>query len=90
MTGRRPAATGGQERDPARRASDDLAIDYRLRKNAAGEWKIIDFIIESVSLVVNYRSQFQSLLSDGSPQRLLTALHEKNAKGETFKGPGAS
>ena len=68
---------------------DDIAVDYRLRKNAQGDWKIIDFIIEGVSLVVNYRSQFQSMLGNGSPESLLVTLRDKNARGETLKAPGA-
>jgi len=69
--------------------SDDILLDYRLRKDDAGRWKIIDFIVERVSLVANYRSQFQSILGNGEPARLLTLLREKNSKGETFKAPGA-
>jgi phospholipid transport system substrate-binding protein len=72
-----------------RGGSDDVAVDYRLRKNAQGDWKIIDFIIEGVSLVVNYRSQFQSMLGNGSPESLLVTLRDKNARGETLKAPGA-
>ena len=69
--------------------SDDILIDYRLRKDDAGIWKIIDFIVERVSLVANYRSQFQSVLGNDEPAKLLTLLREKNSKGETFKAPGA-
>lgn len=69
--------------------SDDILIDYRLRKNDAGDWKIIDFIVERVSLVANYRSQFQSVLGNDQPQKLLTMLRDKNSKGEPLKAPGA-
>jgi phospholipid transport system substrate-binding protein len=65
--------------------SDDIAVDYRLRKNAAGEWKIIDFIIEQVSLVANFRAQFQDIVASGGPEKLLQLLKEKTAKGESFK-----
>lgn len=66
---------------------DDIEIDYRLRP-ANGEWKIIDFIIENVSLVANYRSQFQDILSNGSPDKLLQMLRDKNARSEPLKAPG--
>jgi phospholipid transport system substrate-binding protein len=69
--------------------SEDILIDYRLRKDDAGNWKIIDFIVERVSLVANYRSQFQSVLGSDEPQKLLTMLREKNRKGEPLKAPGA-
>lgn len=62
--------------------SDDVLVDYRLRK-AGEDWKIIDFIIEGVSLVANFRSQFQDFFSgSGGAERLITLLREKNQKGE--------
>ncbi len=67
---------------------DDIEIDYRLRQ-VNGEWKVIDFIIEHVSLVANYRSQFQDILAGGPPEKLLALLREKNARGEPLKAPGA-
>ncbi len=67
---------------------DDILVDYRLRRQADGSWKIIDFVIERVSLVANYRSEFQEILSHGGPAELLRLLAEKNAKGELFKAPG--
>jgi phospholipid transport system substrate-binding protein len=67
---------------------DDILVDYRLRRQADGSWKIIDFVIERVSLVANYRSEFQDILSRGGPAELLRLLAEKNAKGELFKAPG--
>jgi phospholipid transport system substrate-binding protein len=67
---------------------DDILVDYRLRSQPDGSWKIIDFVIERVSLVANYRSEFQEILSHGGPAELLRLLAEKNAKGELFKAPG--
>lgn len=54
-----------------------VAVDYRLRK-IDGEWRVIDIIVEGVSLVSSYRSQFQEILASGGPTRLLQVLHEKN------------
>jgi phospholipid transport system substrate-binding protein len=56
----------------------DVLVDYRLRQNA-GQWKIIDVVIEGVSLVANFRSQFQDLMARGGAARLLAALREKTA-----------
>ena len=67
-----------------RGGADDVAVDYRMRQTN-GEWKIIDFIIEGVSLVSNFRSQFQDILSAKSPGELVDLIHEKNAKGESFE-----
>lgn len=62
----------------------DILVDYRLRQRD-GTWKIIDVIIEGVSLVSNFRSQFQDVVASGGPERLLALLREKNAKGEAMK-----
>ncbi len=59
----------------------DTLIDYRLRANKdTGAWQIIDITIENVSLVQNFRSQFQEVLSGKSPAQLIELLREKNAK----------
>ncbi len=63
---------------------DNTAIDYRLRQ-ADGTWKIIDVIVEGVSLVGSYRSQFQEILDRGGPQKVLALLREKNAEGATVE-----
>lgn len=59
----------------------DILVDYRLRTQG-GEWKIIDFVIEGVSLVANFRSQFQDIMSNGGPEELLAALRRKTAEEE--------
>jgi phospholipid transport system substrate-binding protein len=42
-----------------------------------GQWKVYDVVIEGVSLVMNYRSQFREILSNKSPKDLLKILREK-------------
>lgn len=69
-----------------RGGSDDVLVDYRLRQRD-GQWKIIDVIIEGVSLVSNFRAQFQDIVSNGGPDRLLALLKEKNAAGEPLQKP---
>ena len=59
----------------------DIAVDYRLRQTN-GEWKIIDFVVEGVSLIANFRSQFQDLLANQTPAQLIALIHEKNQRGE--------
>lgn len=59
-----------------------VAVDYRLRK-LGGEWRVIDIVVEGVSLVSSYRSQFQEILSSGGPTRLLQVLHERNEQAAT-------
>jgi len=56
----------------------DVLVEYRLRQSN-GEWKVIDLLIERVSLVSNYRSQFQSIMVNGGIDHLLEILRQKNA-----------
>jgi len=62
----------------------DVLVEYRLRQENDA-WRIIDVVIERVSLVANFRSQFQDIMSSGGPAKLLDVLREKNAKGEPLK-----
>ncbi len=55
-------------------------VDYRLR-NQSGDWRVIDVVIEGISMVSNYRDQFKSLVSSGGPELLIEKLREKNAAG---------
>ena len=69
-----------------RHGADDISVDYRLRQTD-GAWKIIDVLIEGISLVSNYRSQFQEIMANGGTDRLVKLLREKNARGEPLPAP---
>ena len=56
---------------------DGAEIAYRLRKRK-DEWRIIDVVIEGVSLVSNYRSQFAEVLNGGTIDDLLAKLKDKH------------
>ncbi len=51
-------------------------IDYRLHVES-GQWKVYDVVVEGISFVENYRSQFASILANGSFDTLLKKLQEK-------------
>lgn len=53
-----------------------IPIDYRMRAEK-GVWKIYDINIEGVSLVQNYRSQFRSILLNGTASQLIDQLKSK-------------
>ncbi len=54
-----------------------IEVDYRmLLRN--GRWRIYDVNVEGVSLVKNYRSQFQSFLSKNTPDQLISKLADKS------------
>ena len=56
---------------------DGAEIAYRLR-DRKDAWKIIDVVIEGVSLVSNYRTQFASVLNGGTIDDLIAKLKDKN------------
>jgi phospholipid transport system substrate-binding protein len=56
-------------------------VDYRLRKSADA-WKIIDVTIDGVSLMSNFRAQFQEIMTNGGIDKLLKLLRDKNAAAE--------
>ena len=45
-----------------------------------GEWKIYDVVVEDISVVANYRSQFNRILAKGSFDDLIQRLKEKETK----------
>ena len=45
-----------------------------------GVWKVYDVVIEGVSLINNYRSQFREKLADKTPESLLEDLRKKVSK----------
>ena len=52
------------------------SVDFNMH-NVDGTWKIYDVIIEGVSMVSNYRSQFNSLLTKSPFEDLLKQLRAK-------------
>ena len=57
----------------------EIPVAYKMRKKGP-EWKIYDVSIEGVSLVNNYRQQFDSVILSSSYEGLLEKLKEKVAK----------
>ncbi len=58
--------------------NDGALVDYRMR-DRDGNWKIIDVVIEGISLVANFRDQFRDVIARSGPEGLLEKLREKNA-----------
>lgn len=57
----------------------DIPIYYRVIKKEDG-WRVYDVVIEGVSLINNYRTQFREILSNKSPDELLDVLRKKVGK----------
>ncbi|MCP3676193.1 MAG: ABC transporter substrate-binding protein [Deltaproteobacteria bacterium] len=55
----------------------DIPLDYRLINRKGGEWMVYDVVIEGVSLVRNYRTQFSKALRSSSYEDLVEKLKSK-------------
>ncbi len=60
-------------------ASKEIPIFYRLILKD-GKWKVYDVVVENVSLVQNYRMQFNDILTKNTPEQLLETLRKKVSK----------
>ena len=57
----------------------EVPVDYRMHQ-ANGRWLVYDVIIEGVSLVSNYRQQFNKIIQTESYPALITKLRNKQAE----------
>lgn len=55
-----------------------IPIDYSLEKAADGSWKAYDVIVAGVSLVTNYREEFNAVIRDQGVDALVKQLQGKN------------
>ncbi len=55
---------------------EELAVTYKLRQ-VQGQWKVYDAVVENISIVNNYRSQFDRVISSSSYEELVKRLQEK-------------
>ena len=73
-------------RTELRSEKTNIPLDYRLLLKE-GRWHVYDLIADGVSLVKNYRSQFQKVIRDSSYQELVKKLRERTLADETKKKP---
>jgi len=59
--------------------SAEIPINYKVYlKN--GQWRVYDVVIEGISLIKNYRTQFREILVNNPPEEVLRILREKTNK----------
>ena len=58
------------------RKDSSIAVDYKLINEGDG-WTVYDFVIEDVSLIRNYRSQFTKIIKTESYGALISKLSKK-------------
>jgi phospholipid transport system substrate-binding protein len=55
---------------------EEIVINYKLRQTG-GNWKVYDVVIENISLVSNYRSQFNRVIAQSSFDELMRRMRNK-------------
>jgi len=55
---------------------EEIAVNYKLRQ-VGSDWKVYDVVIENISLVNNYRSQFNRVIAQSSFEDLLRRMKDK-------------
>jgi phospholipid transport system substrate-binding protein len=58
---------------------EPTSVSYRLHR-VQGDWKIYDVVVEDISIVSNYRSQFERILARGNFDDLMKRLKDKDSK----------
>ena len=58
------------------RVNSTIGVDYKMI-NENGDWKVYDFVIEGVSMIRNYRSQFTKIIRKDSYEVLVKRLTDK-------------
>jgi len=55
---------------------EEFSINYKLHR-AGEDWRVYDLVIENVSLVNNYRSQFNRILTNSTYDELISKIKAK-------------
>jgi len=58
--------------------SRPIDVQYRMHKDG-NEWKVIDFSVENVSLVLNYKHTFAEIIQSKGLDALIDSIETKNA-----------
>jgi phospholipid transport system substrate-binding protein len=56
--------------------ANPIDVNYQMR-TAGPEWKIYDISIDAISVIANYRNQFNRVLNNGGYDKLVTILRQK-------------
>ncbi len=65
----------------------EIPLDYRMISNS-DEWRVYDIVIDGVSLVKNYRGQFEKILRESSYPDLVDKLRQKVEKTKSGQPEG--
>ena len=54
-----------------------IPVEYRMFNAGEGNWMVYDMLIEGVSLIKNYRTQFDEIMQNGTFETLVEELKKK-------------
>lgn len=63
------------------KAGTEIPVDYRMHRTAGDRWLTYDVAIEGVSMVANYRAQFNKIIQSSGYPSLVSKLTEKQEQG---------
>jgi phospholipid transport system substrate-binding protein len=58
------------------KGGEAIPVNYQL-KNDDGTWKVYDVVIDNISLVGNYRNQFNRIMNEKGYDKLVSAMKQK-------------
>jgi len=58
--------------------NDPISVNYLMRREA-NEWKIYDITVDAISVIANYRNQFNRVLNNDGYDKLVSIIREKTA-----------
>jgi phospholipid transport system substrate-binding protein len=59
-------------------SQQDIVVNYRLYRRD-GKWQVYDVVVDGISLLINYRSEYSRLLQGESLDSLIARIAAKNA-----------
>ena len=69
----------------AMKNGNKVPVAYRMLSKD-GTWRVYDVVVENISLVMNYRAQFQEILASASPDDLIAKVQAKAAEMPATRG----
>ena len=58
----------------------EIPVEYKMLRASSDRWLVYDVVIEGVSLVANYRTQFNKIIQTSSYQELVKKMKTKQAE----------
>jgi phospholipid transport system substrate-binding protein len=56
--------------------NNPIEVNYLMRRDG-NDWKIYDITLDAISVIANYRNQFNRVLNDGGYDKLVSILRAK-------------